>query len=115
MLSLSFHIVSSYHPNGRFNWSALSKLQAVGIEVLTALAEIKDQDCKRTQRYRDFKICPIAYTESGIDKVLHEGDFSDWLSNKIVPRTWRSLYNVLRELDYGEELSQQIESYLCGE
>ena len=38
MLSLSFNIVSSYHPNGRFNWSALSKLQAVGIEVLTALA-----------------------------------------------------------------------------
>ena len=61
------------------------------------------------------KSAPLPYTKSGIDKVLHEGDFSDWLSNKIVPRTWRSLYNVLGELYYGEELSQQIESYLCGE
>ena len=34
---------------------------------------------------------------------------------RLVPRTWRSLYNVLGELDYGKELSQQIESYLCGE
>jgi hypothetical protein len=55
--------------------------------------------------------------KSGINKgrLSEDEAFCEWLASVIVPRTWRSLYNVLGELDYGEELSEQIESYLSGE
>ena len=38
------YIVSSYDPDGQFSWSGLSKLQAAGIEVITALQKIQDQN-----------------------------------------------------------------------
>jgi hypothetical protein len=54
--------------------------------------------------------------KSGINKSLREDEeFFDWLSSVIVPQTWQSLYQVLERLDYGEELSEQIESFLSGE
>jgi hypothetical protein len=104
--------VSPYDPEGCFNWSALSKLQALGIEVLTALDEIRNR-----YRYSDC-LCPFAFVptaKSGIYKSLREDMKKfDWLSSVIFPQTWRSLYHVLGKLDYGEELSEQIESYLLG-
>jgi hypothetical protein len=42
-------------------------------------------------------------------------EFFDWLSSVIVPQTWQSLYQVLGRLDYGEELGEQIGSFLSGE
>jgi hypothetical protein len=115
-------LATSYDPEGHFNLSALSKLQSLGMEVLTALDEIRHQDGTKKPRgdsYCQFAICPIAMsptTRSGINKSRREdGEFSDWLCSVIVPRTWQSLYLVLGKLDYGEELSEQIESYLLGE
>ena len=109
------YIVTSYDPDSQFNWSALSRLQEVGIKVLTALADLMDQE--RTKKIRKcgcpFEVSPIVFM-SGVESRINE-DLPCWLSNKIVPGTWHSLYNVLGELDYGEELSRQIESYLTGE
>jgi hypothetical protein len=54
--------------------------------------------------------------KSGINKSLREDEeFFAWLSSLIVPQTWQSLYHVLGRLDYGEELSEQIGSFLSGE
>ena len=112
--------MSSYDPDGQFNWSALSKLQAAGIEVITALHKIKDQDCT----IKD-EICPHNHGHCKLHKdflkddrwvsAVEKEDFFKWLSSKIVPRTWRSLYNVLGKLDYGKELSERIKSYLLSE
>jgi hypothetical protein len=53
---------------------------------------------------------------SGINKSREEDvEFLQWLSAVIVPQTWQSLYHVLERLDYGEELSEQIEYFLSGE
>jgi hypothetical protein len=53
---------------------------------------------------------------SGINKSPEEdGEFFYWISSVIVPQTWQSLYHVLGRLDYGEELSEQIGSFLSGE
>jgi hypothetical protein len=52
---------------------------------------------------------------SGIDKSRKEEvEFLQQLSAVIVPQTWQSLYHVLGKLDYGEELSEQIEYFLSG-
>jgi hypothetical protein len=53
---------------------------------------------------------------SGINKSrMEDREFFDWLSSVVVPKTWQSLYHVLGRLDYGEELSEQIGSFLSGE
>ena len=88
--------MSSYDPDGQFSWSALSKLQAVGIEVITALQKIQDQNspikdrectrndgkdgpCPDCQRYKDFlrDDCWLSAVE--------KWEFFQWLSSKIVP------------------------------
>jgi hypothetical protein len=102
--------VSPYDPEGCFNWSALSKLQALGMEVLTALDEIRNQYSAKRSRGHSDCLCPIAFVP-GIYQSLRE---DIWLYSEMFPQTWRSLYYVLGELDYGEELSEQIESYLLG-
>jgi hypothetical protein len=52
--------VSSYHPEGHFNWGALSKLQALGIEVLTALDEVRHQESTKKSRGCDvIVICTV--------------------------------------------------------
>ena len=118
--------MSSYDPDGQFSWSALSKLQAAGIKVITALRKIQDQNspikdrecissdgkdgpCLDCQRYKDFlkDDCWLSAVE--------KQEFFQWLSSKVVPRTWRSLYNVLGKLDYGMELSEQIKCHLISE
>jgi hypothetical protein len=112
--------VSSYHPEGHFDWIALSKLQALGFKVLTAMDEIRHQEgTKKSQRCGDsIALCPIAMSpaaRSGINKSPEDEEFFGWLSSVLVPRTWQSLYHVLGRLHYGEELSEQIGSFLSGE
>lgn len=88
-------LVSPYDPDSQFSRSALSRLEAARIPVLSSLAKIDGEQLEKTIG-------------------LSIGDYDDTLDRWIEscnPPTWKSLYDVLKELDL-EELSEQIEEYL---
>lgn len=141
-----FHVVSSYNLDSQLKWSALSKLQAAGIDILTPLAQVyNEQDYinRNASSCKSFSIYPtvlreidismrVATTDGKYMKMaspesetqeddfwgnVHDRDrlFSEWLTQMLVSRTWRSLYNVLEEeLESGKELNQDIKSYFSG-
>ena len=91
------HAVPAYDPDSQFSVGALSRLEAAGIPVLTELEKVGDWSLSA-------------------DTTSHKAFDDMWFSKKLGtrPPTWRSLYEVLRELDL-EELSQEIEEYLSCE
>ena len=92
-------IVLPHIPNRKLSEGALLALELVGVPVLSSLPMEKDKQLAAA----------IGAQYTSDSEVLEE-----WLSGGIsstLPPTWRSLYEVLRELDM-EELSQQIEEYL---
>lgn len=98
----NFIAVSPYDPDSRFSRSALYKLEAAGMPVVTSLAKVS------SEFVRVIGLLTQTYT---IDEVIEL-----WLNGECrtdLPPTWRSLYGVLRGLDLAE-LSEQIEHYLSG-
>ena len=95
--------MSPYDPDSQFSKSALSRLEAAGIPVLTSL---KGMGVKKIADSIGVD-CPSYWCN-----ILDE-----WASGKISgnrPPTWRSLYGVMREHDL-KKLSQEIEEYLSCE
>ena len=90
--------MSPYDPDSQFTTSALSRLEAAGIPVITSLQNV---DGKMANAIGAAHL-------SSLDAMLEW-----WVSGGTspVPPTWRSLYGVLRELDL-EELAQEIQDYL---
>lgn len=97
-------LVSPYTSDSQFSRSALHRLEATGIPVMTSIAGVqKPLAVAIGVQYN-------SYQSPDIDKILEQ-----WVSgNTSQPPTWRSLYDVLRKLDL-EELSEQIDEYLCCE
>ena len=90
--------VSPYDRDSRFSMGALSRLEAAGIPVLTSLEKVDEE-----------KLSAVIGVHPSDFDVLEE-----WASGEITgtrPPIWRTLYEVLRELDL-EELIQEIEEYL---
>ena len=103
---------------------ALSKLEAAGIEVVMIFH--RNHHLKKhiihvatslqvvTSLSRSYRrlVAAIGINDAPKDKLKYL--IHCWLSGQSVrPATWRSLHDILRELDL-EELSQQIEDYLTG-
>ena len=85
--------MSAYDSDIQFSNGALSRLEEAGIPVLEKVDE---------------KLA-AAIGVRNTSKVLEKWASEEFLSTH--PPTWRSLYEVMRELDL-EELSQEIEEYL---
>lgn len=89
--------------------SALSRLDALGICVVTSLVKVYKQlaDMVGVNAYEELE--PIKRIESIVNK---------WVAVSLPPPTvsptWRGLFDVLNELGLGE-LGQDIDQYLSGE
>ena len=93
--------MSPYDPDDWFSEVALQQLEAAEIPVVTSLAKVREQLAAAIGAQYDGE----EFTE-----IL-----SRWVCGKTTcPPTWRSLYDVLRELDH-EELVEQIEHFLGSE
>jgi hypothetical protein len=97
--------VLSYDPDSCFSISALFKLEAAGVPVVTLLARNLPQFVKA---------CGVALntkkSEGSVVAALKQWN----TESHPQPRTWRSLFEVLNKVDLGN-LSHQIEEYLTGE
>ena len=92
--------MSPYDPESHFSRSALSRLEAAGIPVVTSLAKVPEKLAETIGVLRN----------SATDNIVQQ-----WISGKSSrPPTWRSLYDVLMELDL-EEIGQEIKEYLASE
>ena len=89
--------MSPYNPDSEFDKRSLYLLELAQVPVATALA-------KGTDRFAE--VIGVVKDYGGWTGVLES-----WQLYRPRPRTWRELYEVLRELGL-EELSQQIEDYL---
>ena len=101
-------IVSLYNPAAQYERHALSRLQAVGIPVVTSIAQNHRQFCKICQLVTRKWPKKTSQFEQGEQLV------SEWERANYSALTWSGLYEVLRRLEL-EELSQQIEEYFTSE
>ena len=94
--------MSPYDPNSRFSMNSLSRLEeGAGIKIVTSLAEVPAQLAA---------VLGMEGEEQEVEIVIGK-----WESGQSQhPITWRSLLDVLKELDL-EDLSQEIEDYMHGE
>ena len=93
-------IGSPYIPDDHFTYSSLDRLEAAGLKVVTSLLSV-----------------PHLLKEAlGLPSIWHHGvPLYAWAAGKSRrPPTWRSLFELMRELGF-EELSQQAEEYLASE
>ena len=97
--------MSPYDPDSRFSMNSLSRLEGVaGIKIVTSLAEIP------AQLAAVLGVSLMAGEEQQVEIVIGK-----WESGQSQhPITWRSLLDILKELDL-EDLSQEIEDYMHGE
>ena len=98
--------MSPYDPDSQFTMSSLTKLEAAGIKVVTALQDNID--------YLETKLLP-AHLLGHLDSV--QSVVEQWkdymLSGKEAPppMTWRLLLHILSQGMNLKELSQKIEDY----
>ena len=98
------HAVTSYDPDSRFTTSALSRLEGVGIPVMTSL----NTNIQLLRPVLSTSV-PNAYTFNDTTSLLNT-----WLSSHVsncLPPTWKSLLLIIRLLNL-DDLAQQIETYL---
>ena len=107
-------IVSPYDPDSQFSMSALCRLENKGIPVLKSLEPLHKELAV---------VAKVALSGGANSEYMHSDPrnateiiIRQWtLGEKpILPPTWRSLYQVLRELGL-EDLSQEIEEFLSSE
>ena len=91
--------MSPYNPDSQFSMSALSRLEVTGVGIFSSLNDLHTE------------LADIL----SLDKLLSLREvISKWVSGRSRhPPTWRTLHDILRNLDL-VELSQQIEDYLSG-
>ena len=93
--------------------SALSRLEGVGIQVVTSLAKVHTELIKAVGITLDETVRrQLASDRAKAVEIV----ISQWESpgKSRHPPTWTSLFNVLKKLEMNE-LSVQIEDYLTGE
>ena len=96
--------VSPYDPDSEFSMNSLCRLEeGAGIKIVTTLAEIAAQ------------LAAVLGVELRRGEEQVEMVIGKWESGQSKhPITWRSLLDILKELDL-EDLSQEIENYMHGE
>ena len=97
--------MTPYDPDSRFSMKSFFTLEeGAGIKIVASLAEIP------TQLAAILGVSLMTGEEQQVEIVIEK-----WESGQSQhPRTWRSLLNILKELDL-EDLSQEIEDYMHGE
>ena len=95
--------MSAYDPDSQFSKGGLCRLEAAGIPVMTSLEKVGKKVAAAIG---------VHYNPYFNVNILEEWASMEMTSTR--PPTWRTLYEVLRELDL-EELSQEIEEYLSCE
>ena len=107
-----YFLVPPYDPDGQFSMSALCRLENKGIQVLTSLAACHKKLTEAAKvTFTGRANFEYKHSSSKLEIVIRHWTLGE---NPTLPPTWRSLYQVLRELGL-EELSQQIEEFLSGE
>ena len=88
---------------------ALSKLEGVGIQVVTSLAKVHTELIQAAGITLEHRL--VSDPAQAVEVVI-----SQWESpgKSRHPPTWASLFHVLKKLELNE-LSVQIEDYLSGE
>ena len=115
ILVMFAHAVSSYDSGDQFNMSSLSKLEEANIPIVTALKSVDTlkqlvSAARITLTEEDKEKLDENFCEDDIDIVIER-----WLTGaSLLPPTWRSLHDVLRQINMAE-LSQQIVEFLSGE
>ena len=102
MISLSLtHTVEAFNPDSHFNTSALSRLEAVGIPVVTSLMNSDSAQ--------------LGVFIGQYWKGTYEDAMRFWLTTprKSCPPSWGMLFQVLRRQGLGR-LAQQIQDYLTS-
>ena len=91
--------MSPYNPDSQFSMIALNKLEETGLQIVSSLDNV----------------CTELKDILGLNKLLFVREvISEWVSGRSGhPPTWRTLLDILRQLNL-VELSQQIEDYLSG-
>ena len=103
---LPLHVVTSYDPDMQFSISALSRLEGIGIPVMTSL----EINTPLLQHFLSTFV-PDAYTYIHLESLLNA-----WLSSGVFSSlrpTWRNLLLIIRLLNQ-DDLAQRMESYLSG-
>ena len=98
------NVVTSYDPDSQFTMSALSRLEGVGIPVLTFLFS----NIYHFQRVLSVLIRHLSTFRDGTSLL------NAWLSSGVLsrlPPTWRNLLLIIRLLNL-DELAQKMETYL---
>ena len=105
-------IGSSYNPDDHFTYSSLDRLEAAGLKVVTSLLSVPHLliealgICRPVEGEVPLYVCR---------PVEGEVPLYVWAAGKSQrPPTWRSLFELMRELGF-EELSQQAEEYLASQ
>ena len=104
--SIKFPIVASYDPDSQFTMSALSRLEDVGIPVMTSLFV-------NTYLFRQVLSVIIPYLSVFYDTPLLLNAWISYGMSSSLPPTWKNLLLIIRLLNLGE-LAQQVETYLSG-
>ena len=99
--------MTPYDPDSRFTMSSLTRLEAAGIKVVTALRDNID--------YLKRKLGLLAARPYSINSVVKKWEVSALSGQKAVkappPMTWRSLLQILSQGMNLKDLSQQIEDF----
>ena len=106
--------MSPYEPDSWFSMSALCRLEDKGIQVLASLEALHKElaeAAKITFTARASSVYNGLHSRDAVEIVIRQWTLG---GDPTLPPTWRSLYQVLRELGL-EELSQQIEEFLSSE
>ena len=102
------HAVPPYDADNVLSEEAFCRLEIAQVPVVTSLEKVPDQLAEVIGASRELT---DGYGWEDVVDLWVDGH-GNWASHR--PPTWRSLYEVLRELDL-ETLSQQIEDYLSCE
>lgn len=96
--------MTPYDPDSLFTMSALSRLECIGIPVMTSLSNIKIQLLQDMLSI----IIPNAYVYTHPTSLLNA-----WLSCDVSSHTstWKSLLLIIRLLNL-DDLAQRMETYL---
>ena len=92
--------VSRCDPDSQFNMSSLTKLEAAGIKVVTALQDNIEYLGNKIYHFGD-----------SVENVTEQWEVRD-TERQNPPMTWRSLLNIISQGMNMRELSQQLEDYL---
>ena len=106
------YAVPAYDPDSQLSMSALYRLEAAGIKVVTTLAGIHKHLTATAGIFLNDYI-RSTFSTCGPEECV-EAVISNWLYRRCsLPPTWRSLLDVMRSQGL-EELAEEIEIHLIG-